>query len=555
MDEMPLEALHLGENEMRQREGHMHRFGTLLTAVGLAGLMASGASAATITGTVAGPDGKPLMGVFVVAQDAKTHRSVYVLSDEQGRYRIGDLPAADYDVLIKTPGYDAAPRNAVALKADTKVSLDFSVKKQPVRWNELSTYQGRKLLPKTDKHNLSHSDKFFSTCFQSCHSFQNRMANAALDEAGWRAQIQYMSDTMFSGEGRRLTDADMDEFASYLATMFGPESPKPASPEQMPEYALLVRTFGPESMNIVYVEYDMPAPNGMGPWSAMEDRDGMMWIPYYGLGNEVIRLNPDTAEMTHFKLPFSRPAAGIHSVIPAPDGTVWFVETALGKIAHLDPSTGDIKEYQSPRLPNGKRVGAHTIRVDESGRVWTSGGPVITMFDPKTETFQHYDVPATYGNTVGRNGDQWFTSFRLNGPIARVSKDGVLAMFLPPTAGKPQRLDLDADGIVWFSERQGNKIGRFDPATLSFKEFPLPGPEASPYAIAIDRGGMVWYSSHEQDTIGRLDPKTGDVVEFPYPNPEISMREFYRDRKGRMWYASSANNKIGYFTYNDPAAR
>jgi virginiamycin B lyase len=163
-------------------------------------------------------------------------------------------------------------------------------------------------------------------------------------------------------------------------------------------------------------------------------------------------------------------------------------------------------------------------------------------------------VAATYGNEVGRNGDQWFTSFRLNGPIARVSKDGKLSLFLPPTAGKPQRLELDKDGNVWFSERQGNKIGRLDPKTTEIKEFPLPGPEASPYALGIDRDGMVWYSSHEQDTIGRLDPKTGEVVEYPYPNPEISMREFYLDHKGRMWYASSANNKVGYFRYNDPAA-
>ena len=532
----------------------MRTLGKLLASATLAGLMASTASAATITGTVRGPDGKPVMGVFVVARDARTTRSVYVLSGEQGGYRIADLPAATYTVAIKTIGYDADARDAVALAADAKASFDFALRKRPVRWSELTTYQGRKLLPKTDKHDLSHRDKFFATCFQSCHAFQNRMAHHAFDKDGWRAMVQYMSDTMFAGESRRLTEEDMDDFSAYLALMFGPESPKPASPEQMPDYAALVRTFGAKSMNIAYVEYDMPAPNGMGPWSAMEDRDGKMWIPYYGRGNEVIRLDPDTGEMTHFKLPFTK-TAGIHSVIPAADGTVWFVETSFGKIAHLDPATGTIEEYQSPPLPDGKRPGAHTIRVDESGRVWMSGGPVISRFDPKTKEFRHWDVPGTYANTVGRNGDQWFTSFRIGGPIARIAKDDSLAVFLPPTNGKPQRLELDADGVVWFSERQGNKIGRFDPKTVTFREFPLPGPEASPYAMGIGRDGTVWYSSHEQDTVGRLDPKTGEVVEYPYPHPEVSMREFHLDRKGRMWYASSANNTIGYFTTNDSAAK
>lgn len=527
------------------------RFATkLLTAVILTASLASVARAATVTGTVTGSDGKPLMGVFVVAQDTQTQRTVSVLSNERGRYHIGDLPAATYNVRVNSIGYRAEAHDGVALTADQKAAFNFAVQKRPVRWSELTTYQGRKLLPKTEAHNLSHRDPFFATCLQSCHSFQNRMATTVRDEEGWHDRVKYMSETVMAGESRRLTEEQMNDFSAYLNVLFGPESPKPQSPEQMPEYKSLVRTFSPKAMNIAYVEYDMPAPYGMGPWSAAEDRDGMIWIPYYGRGNEVIRLNPDTAGMTHYRLPSPR-VAGIHSVIPSADGTVWFVETALGRIVHLDPATKALNEIQIPALPDGKHPGAHTIRVDDMGRVWASGGPVITRFDPKKNDFQHYDVSGTYANTVGQNGDQWFTSFRLDGPIARVSKDGVLSKFQPPTKGKPQRLELDPDGVVWFSERQGNKIGRFDPKTEAFKEFDLPGPEASPYAIGIDRDRMVWYSSHEQDTLGRLDPKTGEVTEYPYPHAEAAMREFFVDKKGRMWYASSTNNKIGYFYFND----
>jgi len=158
------------------------------------------------------------------------------------------------------------------------------------------------------------------------------------------------------------------------------------------------------------------------------------------------------------------------------------------------------------------------------------------MFDPKTEEFKHFDLGATYGNVVGQNGDQWFTSFRGGWPeSAGSTRDGVLSKFYPPTKGKPQRLQVDSDGVVWFSERRGGKIGRFDPKTETFKEFPLPGPEPSPYAIGIDRNHMIWYSSHEQDTLGRLDPKTGEVVEYPFPHSEISMREFFLDSQGRIW--------------------
>jgi virginiamycin B lyase len=522
----------------------------VLASVALTVCLSSTAYAATIAGNVQGPDGKPFMGAFVVAENTQNKMTVSVLSDAQGRYHIGNLPAATYRVQIATVGYKSAPRIDVRLAGDEKASFDFALQKSFVRWSDLNTYQGRQLLPKTKNHDLSYRDAFFTTCLQSCHSFQQRMASSAWDEDGWRERVKYMRDVMMAPEGRRLSDENFEDFVSYLTAAFGPDSAKPDSPEELPQYKSLVRPFSPRAMNIAYVEYDFAAPSGLGPWSAVEDKDGMLWIPYYGRGNEVVRLDPKTAEMTRFPLPFSQ-TAGIHSAIPAPDGTVWFTEVAQRRIGHLNPRTREITEYQNAPLPDGRRTSSHTIRVDESGRVWTSGGPAISMFDPSTSAFKHFDLGGTYANEVGMNGDQWFTSFRDDGPIARVTKDGVLSKFYPPTKGKPQRLQVDSDGVVWFSERRGGKIGRFDPSTETFKEFPLPGPEPSPYAIGIDRDHMIWYSSHEQDTLNRLDPGNGEVVEYPYPHSEISMREFFLDSQGRMWYASSVNNKVGYFYFND----
>ena len=530
----------------------MHVTKTVLLTLTLTLPLAAAASAASINGSVQGPDGKPFMGAFVVAENAKNKMTVSVLSNAQGRYHIGNLPAATYTLQIEAIGFASDPRAGVALAGDQTASFDFALQKAKVQWSDLTTYQGRQLLPHTDKHDLSHQDPFFVSCWQSCHSFQKRMATHAFDKDGWRQRVEYMRDVML--EGHRMSDATVEDFTSYLTTLFGPNSPKPASPEDLPQYPSLVRPFSPSAMNIVYVEYDFDLGNGMGPWSAAEDKNGMFWIPYYGRGNSVVRLDPNTAELKEFPLPSPKLAStGVHSAVPAPDGTVWFTEFAAGRIAHLDPRTGMVIEYQDTPLPDGKRTTAHTIRVDDSGRVWASGGPAISLFDPKYEEFKHFDLGGTYGNVVGRNGDQWFTSFVPDGPIARVSKDGVLTKFYPPTKGKPQRLEIDADGIVWFTERRGNKIGRLDPATGAFKEFPLPGPEASPYAIGVDRDHMVWYSSHEQDTLGRLDPKTGTVTEYPYPHSEISMREFFADSKGRLWYASSVNNKVGYFYLDDSA--
>jgi len=51
------------------------------------------ADAATITGTVAGPDGRPFRAAFVQARNLATKITVSVLSDSAGRYRIENLPA------------------------------------------------------------------------------------------------------------------------------------------------------------------------------------------------------------------------------------------------------------------------------------------------------------------------------------------------------------------------------------------------------------------------------------------------------------------------------
>src|SRR5215467_5940332 len=130
-----------------------------LLAVALTVPLASTALGATITGSVTGPDGKLFMGAFVVAENPQTKMSVSVLSSPQGRYYIGNLPAATYTVKISAIGYSSDPRTGVTLTADHKASFDFALKKTKVRWSDLTTYQGRQLLPKTKDHNLSHQDE------------------------------------------------------------------------------------------------------------------------------------------------------------------------------------------------------------------------------------------------------------------------------------------------------------------------------------------------------------------------------------------------------------
>ena len=95
----------------------------LVSAVGLISSMAFGA---TITGRVTGPDGAPFRAAFVQARNAKTRVTVIVLSGNDGKYRMENLPAGDYQVLAKSVGYRSDPqeRNCPVRESKRDIRLD-----------------------------------------------------------------------------------------------------------------------------------------------------------------------------------------------------------------------------------------------------------------------------------------------------------------------------------------------------------------------------------------------------------------------------------------------
>ena len=156
----------------------------------------------------------------------------------------------------------------------------------------------------------------------------------------------------------------------------------------------------------------------------------------------------------------------------------------MNKIAHLDPKTKEITEYQDEGTVPGERPSKHTVRMDEHGNLWMSGSP-FSSFDVKTKKFTHYmEVPSSYGVIRDSQGNMWFAVYNSkDGAIGKVdAKTGKLSRW-PTNSGAAQRLQVDSDGIVWFSGRTRNTIGRFDPKTETFKTFPLPGPSPSPYPL------------------------------------------------------------------------
>ena len=513
---------------------------------------ASIARGATITGTVKGPDGAPFKGAFVQAQNKQTRITINVLSHKDGEYRIENLPAGEYDLRIRAVGYQADPRTGVALTATQSASFDWALKPGTVRWRDLSLYQGEKLIPNIRGKEMifGPTATFRDAPCQICHGFQTRMASVSRDADGAKDRVDYMRSRMHFLLATMVNDEQADRVASFMASAFGPDSALPKSPADLPEYKNLVRTFDDDAMDIVYVEYDLPGPNRM-PWSAAPDKQGNLWMPYYGGANKIGRLDPETGTVKEFDVPNEK-AVAIHSAYPAADGSVWLAEFGLNKLGKFDPKTETLTEFADAYTTGKEGLVAggskHTVRVGPDGVAWASGAR-ISRFDPKTRAFKDFEEP-TYGVVTDKDGNCWFTEYNAVGKIGRIDgKTLEVKTWNPPGSNTvySRRIQIDSDGIIWFSESGASQIGRFDPKTETFKNYALPGPNASPYAMNLDRNHDVWYSSEYLDEVGRLNTTTGKVTEYPFPHSEITSREYFLDAQGRMWYATPSNNKVGYF--------
>ncbi len=212
-----------------------------LALLGLVFCFGTHLNAATISGAVKGPDGKPMEGVFVQAQNIKTKMSFFVLSDVQGRYRAEKLPAGEYRVQVKATGFRGDPKSGVTLTADQTAAVDFSMQPGIVRWNELSIYQAKKLWPEDNA-----KQTIFTKCF-ICHGFQTRMASVTRDEDGWKDRVQFMRETMHFSLSYRITDQDAEEVATYLHKLYGEDSVLPKSAADAPGYKETLRPFTSEA--------------------------------------------------------------------------------------------------------------------------------------------------------------------------------------------------------------------------------------------------------------------------------------------------------------------
>ena len=65
---------------------------------------------------------------------------------------------------------------------------------------------------------------------------------------------------------------------------------------------------------------------------------------------------------------------------------------------------------------------------------------------------------------------------------------------VPTKGAHPHDPAVGADGALWYTGQLANKIGRLDPATGEFKEYPLKVDNSGPHGLVADREGNIWFT-------------------------------------------------------------
>ena len=109
------------------------------------------------------------------------------------------------------------------------------------------------------------------------------------------------------------------------------------------------------------------------------------------------------------------------------------------------------------------------------------------------------------------------------------------------------------DGALWFTEQDGNKLGRITTAG-AVTEYALPTPGALPRGLTVGPDGALWVAEYGADQIARVTVE-GKVTEFPLPDASTPSDVASGPDRG-VWFTETGTDKIGRLDATDtPTAR
>ena len=252
---------------------------------------------------------------------------------------------------------------------------------------------------------------------------------------------------------------------------------------------------------------------------------------------------PGNVELSFKEWKLPTPGTRPHDPLAAPDGTIWFTGHMANLLGHIDPKTGDIKEYHTGKPMSGP----HGLVMDKSGNIWFTANfkAYIGKFEPATGKFTEFrlDPKARDPHTplFDHKGMLWFTVQGAN-MVGRLNTEtGESKLVTSPTPkSNPYGMVITTQGIPYFVEFGANKIASIDPGTMEIHEYNLPNGAARPRRVAITPDDVLYYSDYGRGYLGQFDTKTGTFIkEWLSPSGPQSRPYGITIVNGIVWYSEA----------------
>ncbi|HXX83282.1 MAG TPA: carboxypeptidase regulatory-like domain-containing protein [Casimicrobiaceae bacterium] len=528
----------------------------------IASLFVPGIHAATLSGTVATTDGRPIFGAMVTAFNEPKNRKETVFTGADGRYTLQTSFAGNLTLRARTPYFKDVERT-LAVRATDSSTVDFAAEKLASPEELSDSLPASAHAAMLDFPNKAIKETFVSQC-NYCHQQGNSLTRRTRTEDEWKQTVRRMEGyaaMVTYGEARAISN-----------TMFKGFNGQPVK-------AIETYDASPELSRSRIEEWLVG--------------DGLSFIHDTGVGEDdklygideghdvVWVLDRKTHEIEKLALPdVDLPVGGTfvglqlpigiftgkhgpHSMAQTSDGRIWITAALSSSLVSLDPKTKAFKVYPVPRgfLWKGG-IYPHTIRVDKSDIVWFTVdlSNQVARFDPKTEQFTMIDLPS--GGAMRWLMDTFFgIVLKIAGWFPQQNLHLALSHHKWLNVGKgvltqPYGIDVNpVDGSIWYAKLMTSQIGRIDPKTLEVTEYDTP--MAGPRRPRFDRNGVFWIPAFDSGGLMSFDTKTKKFETWPLPRLapneyEIPYALNVHPSTGDVWITANNSDRILRFT---PATR
>ncbi len=121
---------------------------------------------------------------------------------------------------------------------------------------------------------------------------------------------------------------------------------------------------------------------------------------------------------------------------------------------------------------------------------------------------------------------------------------------IPTNNSGPNAIISAPNGVFWFVEFTGGKLGEFFAQNNSFKEYLIPENKSVPASLGKDHLGNIWFSDQSGNgSIWMFNPATDHFTQFNTLTRNSNPLFILADNQNDIWFTESTANRIGELVY------